>query len=280
MISPIPGGKLTLVHYGHSEARKWSFIIGRSDIRIVPTLADLDTAFATYGSLVQRVIVDAPVDAAEFLTVISSVAAHLDGDIVLLQKGRGYISASNGSGPRLFYSLAEDDVTFYLNCHGLLPLEGTRLHVRAAELPLATILPPVGCADEHGMIALIADDEPRCREEAAAIFRALGYSVVLAKTGLQALRLADTLKPAIVVLDGLMPEMPGFEAARFLHMQARDSRPFVMMMTAIYKNTRYRNEAKLKYGIDAYVVKPLTPGDIVNAIAPVERGRMRLAIPA
>ena len=60
-------------------------------------------------------------------------------------------------------------------------------------------------------------------------------------------------------LDGLLPQMHGFEIARFVRRIDRGYRPHIAMMTAIYKNVRYQNEARLKYGIDDYILKPLQP---------------------
>src|SRR5205814_6001635 len=37
-------------------------------------------------------------------------------------------------------------------------------------------------------------------------------------------------------------------------------------MTAIYKHTRYQNEAKLQYGIDDYLIKPLLPSSIAGLV--------------
>jgi CheY-like chemotaxis protein len=277
-MSALSQGSLTLLHYGSTEARKWAWAIGREHIRIVTSLATLPDELSKYGTVVGRVILDATIDAADFLLLAGSIADRLEGDVVLLRDGRGFINAASANGRRVFYSMGADDVTFYLNCHGLLPNDAPR-RPRATELPLATVLPPFSGTAERDGVALIADDEPRSREEAAAILRALGYPVILAKTGLQAIRLAESIKPPVVLLDGLMPEMPGFEVARFLRMQSRDYKPYVLLMTAVYKNTRYRNEAKLKYGIDSYIVKPLTANALAAAVAPAEE-RMRVRIPA
>ena len=46
-----------------------------------------------------------------------------------------------------------------------------------------------------------------------------------------------------------------------------DYRPRIVIVTAIYKHIRYRNEARLKYGIDDYLVKPVDDASIARLIA-------------
>jgi response regulator of citrate/malate metabolism len=41
-------------------------------------------------------------------------------------------------------------------------------------------------------------------------------------------------------------------------------------MTAIYKHTRYQNEAKLKYGIDDYLIKPVLPQSLAGLVRRVQ----------
>lgn len=44
-------------------------------------------------------------------------------------------------------------------------------------------------------------------------------------------------------------------------------------MTAIYKSVRYQNEARLKYGIDDYIIKPLRSEDIPALVARAQEAR-------
>lgn len=66
---------------------------------------------------------------------------------------------------------------------------------------------------------LLVDDDDDVRDELAAIFEARGFQTISARNGAEALRIAaeQGLKPAVIVLDLLMPVMDGQE---FLERQA------------------------------------------------------------
>lgn len=154
----------------------------------------------------------------------------------------------------------------YLAGHGLLPVGQPSRKLAPANVPLATVLPPLDGASVRSELVLVAEDERKSREHICELLRGLGFSVVLAGTGLQAARLAHSLKPSTILLDGLMPEMHGFEVARLIRHLDKTYRPRIFAVTAIYKALRYQNDAKLKYGIDGYLIKPLTAKAISAAL--------------
>ena len=56
---------------------------------------------------------------------------------------------------------------------------------------------------------LIIDDEPEIIQTVKMILEAENYSVLATSDGMEGLRLADTLKPDLVILDLRLPKMPG-----------------------------------------------------------------------
>jgi DNA-binding response OmpR family regulator len=128
--------------------------------------------------------------------------------------------------------------------------------------PFPTVAPSV----------LIAEDERKLRWWLIEQFDALGVTPLVATGGYDAIRLAGENRPDLILLDGLLPELHGFEIARFIRALDRDYRPHIAIMTAIYKNIRYQNEARLKYGIDDYLLKPLAPESLASLI-----GRVKVA---
>jgi DNA-binding response OmpR family regulator len=106
---------------------------------------------------------------------------------------------------------------------------------------------------------LIAEDERKLRGWLTDQFLALGIVPMIAASGYEAVRIVGESRPDLILLDGLLPQMHGFEIARFVRRIDRVYRPHIAIMTAIYKNIRYQNEARLKYGIDDYILKPLQP---------------------
>jgi DNA-binding response OmpR family regulator len=106
---------------------------------------------------------------------------------------------------------------------------------------------------------LIVEDERKLRWSLIESFRALFITAMTAGGGYEAIRMAGEYRPDLILVDGLLPEMHGFEIARFIRKIDVSYHPRIALMTAIYKHTRYQNEAKLKYGIDDYLIKPVAP---------------------
>jgi len=65
-------------------------------------------------------------------------------------------------------------------------------------------------------LILLADDDENVRRIAQVFLKRQGYQVVLAENGLEAVKLAGEHMPQLAVLDAIMPEMGGVEAARLL----------------------------------------------------------------
>jgi len=119
-------------------------------------------------------------------------------------------------------------------------------------------------------VVLIVEDERKLRWSLIEQFQALGIEALTAKSGYEAIRVAGESRPDLILLDGLLPEMHGFEIARFIRRIDADYRPHIAIMTAIYKHTRYQNEARLKYGIDDYLIKPVLPQALAGLVRRVQ----------
>ena len=85
----------------------------------------------------------------------------------------------------------------------------------------------------------------------------MGLKPVGAKSGLEALKLVTEQRPDVIFLDGLLPEMHGFEIARAIRALDRNYKPRIVIITGVYKGTQYQNDARLKYGINDYLIKPV-----------------------
>ena len=117
---------------------------------------------------------------------------------------------------------------------------------------------------------LIVEDERKLRWSLIEQFRELHIAPFTASSGYEALRIASESRPELILLDGLLPEMHGFEIARFIRHIDANYHPHIAIMTAIYKHTRYQNEARLKYGIDDYLIKPLQPQSVAGLVRRVQ----------
>lgn len=115
-------------------------------------------------------------------------------------------------------------------------------------------------------VVLVVEDERKLRWALIEQFGEMGLEVLTAKSGYEAIRIAGEKRPSLILLDGLLPEMHGFEIARFIRRIDVNYRPHIAIMTAIYKHTRYQNEARLKYGIDDYLIKPVPPQSLADLV--------------
>ena len=104
---------------------------------------------------------------------------------------------------------------------------------------------------DHGEL-LVADDEPFLRDAVAASLRFLGFDVITAETGAEALRLARDRRFDLVVLDVMLPDTDGFDVVRRLR---RDGRHVpVIFLTA--RDTQTDKVTGLTLGGDDYMTKP------------------------
>lgn len=102
------------------------------------------------------------------------------------------------------------------------------------------------------------EDSDKLREQLVSFLKVLGIEAAAARTGLEALGQVVRDRPDLILLDALLPEMHGFEVARSIRGIDPGYRPRIALITGIYKGTQYQNEARLKFGIDEYLLKPIT----------------------
>lgn len=106
-------------------------------------------------------------------------------------------------------------------------------------------------------LILIVDDDRRVRTQLTEHFAARGFRTEESDTAYTAIQAAALRRPSLILMDGLLPQMHGFEVARMINAIDVHYKPRIVILTAIYKHVRYRNEASLKYGIFDYLVKPV-----------------------
>ena len=100
---------------------------------------------------------------------------------------------------------------------------------------------------------LIADDSASDRAAARGILSDAGYSVVEANDGQQVLDIFQRERPAMVLLDVVMPKISGLEVCRILKAKASGYLPVLMVSTRNSVNARVEG---LRSGADDYLGKP------------------------
>jgi two-component system phosphate regulon response regulator PhoB len=114
---------------------------------------------------------------------------------------------------------------------------------------------------------LIVDDEADALEVLGFKLREAGYEPLIAADGTTALTLARVERPALVVLDLMLPEIDGLEVCRLLRRDPATAGLPIIMLTA--KATETDRIVGLEIGADDYVTKPFSPRELVLRIKKV-----------
>jgi CheY-like chemotaxis protein len=110
--------------------------------------------------------------------------------------------------------------------------------------------------DGSGVTVLIVDDDEESRRTIRRLVESFGVRAITAGGGEEALELALTHRPDLVLCDLQMPRMDGYEVARALRADARLPRMLVIAVTGLVTFTAV--SSSLDAGFDGHVVKPLT----------------------
>jgi DNA-binding response OmpR family regulator len=113
---------------------------------------------------------------------------------------------------------------------------------------------------------LVVDDEPEIRNLLERTLSARGFTVDTAPDGEEALARVAARRPALVLLDAMLPRIHGFEVARRLRADPRTRDVPVVMMTAVYRGWRFAQDARDAYGAEDYIEKPFRLDDLMRRI--------------
>ena len=118
---------------------------------------------------------------------------------------------------------------------------------------------------------LLVDDEERILNFLKTKLKLLGYEIILAANGIEALEQIQGQEPDLVVLDVVMPKMDGFQTLKEL--RTFSSVPVIMLSARGDDSDRIKG---LGLGADDYLPKPFNPDELV---ARIEAIRRRLTLP-
>ena len=123
-------------------------------------------------------------------------------------------------------------------------------------------------AEESNGTVLVVDDEATIVEIVSRYLERAGYETYGAADGPEALRLAESHRPDLVVLDLMLPGLDGIEVMRRLQ-ERPGRRTAVILLTA--RGEESDRLIGLRRGADDYVVKPFSPAELVARVEAVMR---------
>jgi two-component system alkaline phosphatase synthesis response regulator PhoP len=113
---------------------------------------------------------------------------------------------------------------------------------------------------------LVVDDEPRIAEIARDYLERAGFRATTAGSGADALAIARTKRPDLIVLDLGLPHMDGLDVTRALRKQSNV--PIIMLTARVDESDKLIG---LELGADDYVTKPFSPKELVARVRAVFR---------
>jgi two-component system phosphate regulon response regulator PhoB len=116
---------------------------------------------------------------------------------------------------------------------------------------------------------LLAEDEPDVRNLVVMNLKAAGFAVQALDDGAAALQQARDARPALVILDLMLPGMSGLDVCRVLKKDTATSAIPIIMLTA--KAEEVDRIVGLELGADDYITKPFSPRELVLRVKSVLR---------
>ena len=102
---------------------------------------------------------------------------------------------------------------------------------------------------------LVVDDEPAIADVVSRYLQRAGYDTTVAGTGHDALGHADAVRPDVVVLDLMLPDIDGLEVMRRLRRDPRGHGAIILLTARGEESDRI---VGLRLGADDYVIKPFS----------------------
>ena len=113
------------------------------------------------------------------------------------------------------------------------------------------------------LILLVEDDE-NIQLIVRTVVTTMGFGFIVGANGQEGLALARSYNPDLILSDAFMPKLDGREMCRLLKEDPSTARTKAIIMTGLYTDRKYRNEALDYFKVDDYVAKPLAVDDLIK----------------
>jgi two-component system alkaline phosphatase synthesis response regulator PhoP len=111
---------------------------------------------------------------------------------------------------------------------------------------------------------LLVDDDPDILELLEYNLAKENYQLAKAYDGKEALEIAQVFKPALIIMDVMMPIMDGIETARKIKMMPELKNTLILFLTA--RGEEFTEVAAFDAGAHDYIIKPIKPRALVSRI--------------
>lgn len=111
---------------------------------------------------------------------------------------------------------------------------------------------------------LLVDDEPDILEFLSYNLNKEGYKVETAENGIEGVRKAKIMKPDLILLDIMMPEMDGIEACNQIRQIESLSNTLIVFLSA--RTEEFTQLAGFEVGANDYITKPVKPKVLMSKI--------------
>ena len=111
---------------------------------------------------------------------------------------------------------------------------------------------------------LVVDDDDRLQRMLTFFFVKNNFTVMRAKDGFDAIKILETLRPDIILLDLAMPGMDGFELCRRIKEDAVFGEIPIIAISALSASDH--RERILSLGVSDYFEKPFVPSELMDRV--------------
>lgn len=118
---------------------------------------------------------------------------------------------------------------------------------------------------ERKRTILVADDDATICEMVGKLLTDAGYEVLTAADGEEALKIAHTVRPDLIVLDLMMPNVNGFTVVREIRVNPRLEETPILILTGTIPGKEL-NDSIREYGISGFISKTNMLASLVQRV--------------
>jgi DNA-binding response OmpR family regulator len=114
-------------------------------------------------------------------------------------------------------------------------------------------------------VILVIEDDPDQRKLIERILTSAGYRVFTASDGVTGSETAASIRPALIILDVMLPRMNGYQACRALRQNPETAATPILMLTIKQEPTDEFWATEV--GATAFLSKPVSPAELLSAVS-------------